>query len=81
MKCKICYFYQEDKCILNKNTSLSFFCSTFIRKIHGIDATEKYLDIVYGRKQNIRVLTVSIFSLLISLSILILKVIDAIKEP
>ena len=45
MKCKTCYFYQEDKCILNKSTSLSFFCSTFIRKIHGIDATEKYLDI------------------------------------
>jgi len=55
---------------------MPIFCSTYIKKIYGIDSTEKYIDIVYGRKQNLRVFAISIISLLISLSVLILKIID-----
>jgi len=76
LKCKTCYFYHDEKCILHKQTIMPIFCSTYIKKIYGIDSTEKYIDIVYGRKQNLRVFAISIISLLISLSVLILKIID-----
>ena len=78
MKCNICYFHNdEDKCDLHKNVGLSFFCTTKVRKIKGIETTDKYVDIVYGRKHNLRVLAVSMFSLIVSALILILKITEA----
>lgn len=80
MKCRTCYFYQEGKCILHKNVRTRFFCTTHVKKIIGIDDTAKYLDIVYGRKHNLRVLLVSILSLLVSGSLLVVKVLEQIKQ-
>ena len=56
-------------------------CSTHVKKIAGIEDTSKYIDIVYGRKHNLRVLAVSIFSLIISASLLILKIIESFSNP
>ena len=57
------------------------FCTTHIEKIRGIEDTGKYVDIVYGRKQNLRVLAVSIFSLAVSTCLLLIKLVELVSGP
>lgn len=80
-KCINCFFHQNNKCIMQGNQLFSWFCGGKIQKIKGIENTLDYVNIIYGKKHNLRTLAVSILSLLIALSVLFIKVLELYKSP
>lgn len=63
-----CFFFQEKKCILHYYVCL--FCTSYVKKIQGIDSTKDYLLLIGNRKTATRALFFSILSLIISILIL-----------
>lgn len=63
-----CFFFQEKKCILHYCFCL--FCTSYVKKIQGIDNTKDYLLLVGNRKTATSALFFSIISLIISILVL-----------
>lgn len=63
-KCKRCYFYQNNACVMYKRTYLP--CEMRAQKIQGVDSIEFYVNLVNSKRQSIRALYFSIASLLVS---------------
>ncbi len=78
--CKFCHFFQNNSCILHcgtfKRWLSSLFCSYRIPTIAGITDNRDYLSLAMNRLASQRALWIAILSLLISLMILFLKVLE-----
>jgi hypothetical protein len=59
-KCNVCYFLQNNECILGKNRIP--ICSMRVKKIKGVAQVEFYINLVSSRKLSERALFFSILS-------------------
>ena len=73
-----CYFFQEKECVLHNYFCI--FCSSYTRKIKGLDNTKDYLLMIGNRKVAIRALFFSAMSLIISILVMFKDIIVPIVQ-
>lgn len=73
-----CYFMQNKKCIMHIKTCI--LCSSFTKKISGMDTPYQYISLISNRKLATRSLIISALSLLVAFCALILSFIKVISD-
>ena len=76
-KCKTCFFYQNNDCVLYRIRTLP--CEMKVKKIKGIDNIEFYVNMVNSKKISIRALYFSLSALIISMIGLVINYIRLMK--